>query len=113
MDPQLETIIMLQELDLMIAEATDKQSSKQFSDMGFSVENLDRLQTARSELTRKVDRDNLRLYDRLSKRYSHRVVPVQNSVCLGCFMAQPTQFSSDGNTKLRSCQSCSRILYSI
>ena len=35
------------------------------------------------------------------------------AVCLGCFMAQPTQFSSDGNERLRSCQSCSRILYAI
>ena len=113
MDPQLESVIILQDLDLMIAEATDAQASKKVRELGFSVEHLDRLHTARIDLVNRLDRDVLRLYDRLSKRYSHRVVPVQDNVCLGCFMNQPTQFFGDGNQKMRACQSCSRILYTI
>jgi predicted nucleic acid-binding Zn-ribbon protein len=113
MDPQLEAVIVLQDLDLMIAEATDSKASQQLSDMGFSIDHVERLQAARGEVVKKLNREVMRHYDRLSKRYSHRVVPVQGNICLGCFMAQPTQFSNETNNTVRSCQSCSRILYSI
>ena len=113
MDPQLETVIILQDMDLMIAEASDAQSSKKLNDMGFATNQLDKLQAARTEVAKKLNREVTRLYERLAKRYTHRVVPVQDNTCLGCFMAQPTQFSSDGNDRVRTCQSCNRILYAI
>ncbi len=111
--PALETVIILQDLDLMIAEVNDAQSSKTIADMGFNIDNLDKLESARKELLEKLDDSILRLYNRLSRRYSHRVVPVQNNICLGCFMTQPTRFTDTGNTQLRTCQSCNRILYKI
>jgi predicted nucleic acid-binding Zn-ribbon protein len=113
MDPQLEAVIILQDLDLMIAEASDSKASQQLSQLGFSVEHVERLQAARAEVVKKLNRELMRHYDRLSKRYSHRVVPVQGNICLGCFMAQPTQFSDETNESVRNCQSCNRILYSI
>jgi predicted nucleic acid-binding Zn-ribbon protein len=113
MDPQLEAVIILQDLDLMIAEATDSQASAKLSQLGFTMDHVEKLQAARADVVKRLSREVMRHYERLSKRYTHRVVPVQANICLGCFMAQPTQFSSETNNTLRSCQSCSRILYSI
>jgi len=111
MDQQLEGILILQDLDLMIAEAADRRAASRLAQLGFHVDRLDRLRAARTQATDRLSPETLRLYERLSRRYSHRVVAVQSETCLGCFVTQPTGFSCEGNSSLHTCQSCGRILF--
>lgn len=111
MNPQLETLIMLQDLDLMIKEMSDKKTANQMSRIGFEVDAVENLQQARVDLARKVDAELLSTYDRLMQRYQRAIVPVRGSVCLACFLKQPTKYSSDD--QIRWCNHCKRFLYFI
>jgi len=110
-NPQLEVLIMLQDIDLMIQEVSDKVTASQMSQIGFDVNAVDRLQ-ARDELIRKIDPDLFTSYQRLMQRYPRAVVPVRNQVCLACFVKQPTKDLPTDHT-IRSCQRCNRFLYYI
>ena len=51
-------------------------------------------------------------YERILKRYGRAVAPVTGESCLGCFAKLPTSYrSSLYEGKVRTCQSCGRILY--
>ncbi|HKY30976.1 MAG TPA: hypothetical protein VJV23_00450 [Candidatus Polarisedimenticolia bacterium] len=112
MNPQLETLIMLQDLDLMIREVTDKTTATQMTRIGFEVDAVDRLREARDELARKIDPDLLVAYERLMQRSQRAIVPVRNSVCLACFLKQPTKYLPTDQT-IRTCNHCNRFLYYI
>jgi len=112
MNPQIETLIMLQDLDLMIREVSDQKTASKMSAIGFEVDKIDNLQRAREELARKVDKELLGSYDRLMKRYDRAIAPLRDSVCLGCFLKQPTRYSGSQDA-VRTCGHCKRFLYFI
>lgn len=109
----LTTLVLLQDLDLMIRDASDPEQAEEVSRMGFKVEGLDGLKAARQELAATVEPRTLRLYEVAAGRYAGRaVVPVKERVCLGCWAMQPTGF--EGHTdRITTCQSCGRILYPV
>lgn len=112
MNPQLEFLIMLQDLDLMIKEMSDQKTATQMSRIGFEVDAVDNLHEARQELARKVSGDLLATYSRLMERYQRAIVPVRNNICLGCFLKQPTRYTA-ADEKVRWCNHCNRFLYFI
>lgn len=112
MNPQLETLIMLQDLDLMIREMSDQATAKQMSRIGFAIDAVDSLVQAREDLARKINPDLLASYRRLMERGPRAIVPVRNNVCLACFIKQPTRYSG-GEEKLLLCHNCNRFLYFI
>ena len=112
MNPQLETLILLQDLDLMIREMSDKTTAKQMTRIGFEIEAVDSLIQAREDLARKVNPELLASYGRLMERGSRAVVPVRKGVCLACFIKLPTRYSG-GDEKLLLCHNCHRFLYFI
>ena len=112
MNAQLETLIMLQDLDLMIKELSDQKTASQMSRIGFEMTAVDNLHEARQELSGKVEPDLLATYSRLMERYQRAIVPVRNNVCLGCFLKQPTKYNA-ADPKVRSCNHCNRFLYFI
>jgi predicted nucleic acid-binding Zn-ribbon protein len=101
----------LQDIDVMIRER------KQDEDLGFGVEGLASLESARKALAEQIDTRTLRLYERLSKRYDRAVVPVIEHRCLGCSITVPTSKRKLGGTGAASsmitCESCGRILFFI
>lgn len=111
MNTQLEKILMLQDLDLMIHDMGDNDIADQEKKLGFAMNQLDALQTAREDLASEIDGELIQRYDKLSGRYKRVVVPVKNNVCLACFLKQPTQYSTGQMETVRTCESCSRILY--
>lgn len=113
MNPVLEQIIILQDLDLMIREISDQKTASQLRKIGFEIDEAGALQAARDEIAAKVDREVLGTYKRLMAKYPRAVVPVKNGICLACFIKQPTQYSSSDSEKMRLCQQCKRILYAI
>jgi len=111
-NPQLESLIMLQDLDLMIKEMGDQKTANQMKGIGFELNPVESLREAREDLARKIEPDHLAAYSRLMERYQRAVVPVKGNVCLACFLKQPTKYSVADN-KLRCCNNCNRFLYFI
>ena len=112
MNPQLETLIMLQDLDLMIKEMSDQKTASQMSRIGFEVNAVGSLTEARAEMAAKIDPDHLAIYERLMQRYQRAIVPIRNGICLACFMKQPTKYSVT-DQKILKCHHCNRFLYFI
>ena len=107
----LTNLVLLQDLDLMIRDATDPAQTEDLAKMGFKTEGLESLKGARDELAAGIDARVLKAYDTAAKRYSGRaVVPVKDKVCMGCWALQPTGFETAAD-RIANCQSCGRILY--
>jgi predicted nucleic acid-binding Zn-ribbon protein len=111
-DEQLKLLVALQDLDLMIREAEDSDTSSEMKQMGFKLEGIEELQKARTILAKRIRPQLLNRYERLSKSYGRAVVPVTTNLCLGCFVTLPTSYPSlkTKNTML-NCENCGRILY--
>ena len=112
MNEQLESLIMLQDLDLMIKEMSDQKTASQMSRIGFEVDAVGNLHDARQELAGKIEASLLTVYSRLMERYPRAIAPVRNNVCLGCFLKQPTKYGAS-DEKIRTCNHCNRFLYYI
>ncbi len=112
MNPQLESLIVLQDLDLLIREMSDQKTASQMTQIGFEVNEIENLHEAREELAGKIDPDLLVAYSRLMERYQRAVVPVRNNICLACFLKQPTKYTA-ADQSVRCCNNCKRFLYFI
>lgn len=112
MEEQLKLLVALQDLDLMIKEFQEGDTSSEMKQMGFSLEGMEELKKAREVLAKRVKPQILNRYERLSRSYGRAVVPVTSNLCLGCFTTLPTSYPSlrTKNTLL-ACESCGRILY--
>ena len=111
MHPQLELLIMMQDLDLMILELSDGETANHEKKLGFNLAQHDALRTAREDLAAKVDREVMARYEKVHERYKRAIVPVKNNTCLACFLKQPTQYSIELMNEIRTCDHCGRILY--
>ena len=112
MDEQVKLLVALQDLDVMIREAEDSDTSTEMKQMGFKLEGIAELQAARSTLAKRIKPQLLNRYERLSKSYGRAIVPVTGNLCLGCFTTLPTSYPSlKTKHNLLSCENCGRILY--
>jgi len=110
MSQQEQLLVALQDLDLMLKETED--SKEELSRLGFDVSGLEELRKARAQLLVQLERTHLVHYEKILKRYGRAVTPVTGDSCLGCFAKLPTSYrSSLYEGKVRTCQSCGRILY--
>jgi len=114
MQQQLLLLVALQDVDEMIRETRDPEQADRMAGMGFKMQNLEALEASRQKLVAQIEPRNLALYERVAKRFGRAVVPVQDRVCLGCFMSLPTQdigVEKQSETRVRTCENCGRILY--
>lgn len=111
-DEQIKLLVALQDLDLMIREAADSQTSSEMKQMGFKLEGIAALQEARANLSKRIRPQLLSRYERLSKSFGRAIVPVTGNLCLGCFATLPTAYPSlKTKNTLLTCEHCGRILY--
>jgi predicted nucleic acid-binding Zn-ribbon protein len=111
-EDQAKLLVALQDLDLMIKEAEDQETSSELKEMGFPLDNVTALRQARDELAQRVQPQLLNRYERVSKNYERPVVPVTGELCLGCFAKIPTSFRSlHERARILTCENCGRILY--
>jgi predicted nucleic acid-binding Zn-ribbon protein len=111
-DEEIKLLVALQDLDLMLREADDSETSTEMKQMGFKLEGIAALQEARTILSKRIRPQLLNRYERLSKSFGHAVVPVTGNLCLGCFVTLPTSFPSlRTKNALLTCENCGRILY--
>jgi len=113
MNPQLEQLIMLNDIDLMIKEVSDEEQARQIKVLGFKLNHLEQLFKAREEIRGKIDRELIGRYDKLIKRYGRAMVPINGRICYGCFMQLPVNFVSqpEKNNAVLNCPKCGRFLY--
>jgi|SRR5262245_4067668 len=109
-DP-LTTLVLLQDLDLLLREASDPKQAEEATRMGFKMGGLAELRAAREQLAATLDARTLRQYEAAAKRYAGRaIVPIKNRTCFGCSGVLPTGAHLE-TQRILTCQSCGRILY--
>ena len=81
---QAKLLVALQDLDQMIKEAEDAETSGQLKEMGFSLDGVAALRSAREELAGRIKPQLLNRYERVSRNYDRVIVPVTGELCLGC-----------------------------
>jgi len=115
MTNQLQALVALQDLDNMIREANDPARVGHEERLGFALDGVQKLVRTRERLAKQIDERLLQTYERMSRRYTRVVVPVEGKVCLGCFMGLPTATSdrSRNPATVEYCENCGRILYRI
>jgi len=112
MNSQLQALVALQDLDLMIREAKDPERVTQEQELGFELHGVDKLEKTRERLAKQIDEGLLRVYERMSRRFTRVVVPLEGKVCLGCFMGLPTASKRTAEPgTIENCENCGRILY--
>lgn len=113
MHPQLELLIMLHDVDLLLAELENATRARQESDFGFVISHRQEVAEARAKIEVQLDDDLLEEYRKLESRYGRPIAPVVDGVCYGCFMRLPTDISvsKQRNEELFRCLNCGRYLY--
>jgi len=112
MNEQVQLLVALQDLDLMIKEAKDKDTSSELKHMGCKLDGVAKLQEARENLAKKIKPQLLNRYERVAKSYERAIVPVTGNLCLGCFITLPTSYHSLQNkSTILTCENCGRMLY--
>ena len=110
MNPQLQMLVILQNMDEMIGEV--ENHGEELESLGFKHEGIDKLKSDREELVGQIDPRHLSWYKRLTDKYDQAVVPVRKNLCTGCFANIPASFVSKTNVnRVQKCESCGRLLY--
>ena len=110
----LDALVELQDIDVLLREVRDPEIASQEERMGFSLEHVDGLERARRRVAAQIDEKLLQTYERMSRRFSRVVVPVEGTVCAGCRMSLPTatiRLQSSQVVGIENCENCGRILY--
>jgi len=112
MTDQLAELIQLQDIDVLLREVRDPEMALHEERLGFPVDNVETLERARRKLAARIDERLLQTYERMSRRFTRVVVPVEGKVCLGCFMGLPTANRRNPEPRtIENCENCGRILY--
>jgi predicted nucleic acid-binding Zn-ribbon protein len=110
----LDTLVQLQDIDVLLREVKDPEFASQEERLGFPVENVETLERTRRRVASQIDEKLLQVYERMSRRFARVVVPIEGTVCAGCRMSLPTasmRGRSAATVGIESCENCGRILY--
>ncbi len=109
-EDQARLLVALQDLDQMIREVEDAETSAELENLGFSLDGVEKLRAARETLCSRIRPQLLSRYQRVSRSLDRCVVPVIDELCTGCFARIPTSFRYEKNAVL-TCENCGRMLY--
>ena len=108
----LGAMVLLSDLDSLIREAQDESARARLRKLGFALDGLPRLLTARQRLAETTERRWVQVYERVRQRYGRGLAAVRERVCSGCFVTLPTTARPRSDAKaLQICESCGRLLY--
>ena len=110
---RMQKLSHLQDLEMMLREADDAGQKQREEEMGFILHGIEKLRGAREKWRAQIDPRDLRVFDRIIKRHPRAIVPVEDRICLGCYMALPTSVNpaNADQDRLLTCENCGRILY--
>jgi len=109
-EDQPRLLVALQDLDQMIREVEDKETSAELEAMGFSLDGVEKIREAREKICSRIKPQLLNRYQRVARNLDRTVVPVVNELCTGCFAKVPTSFRYEKGAVL-TCENCGRMLY--
>ena len=109
----LQTLVMLQDLDCMIVEVSNKDLKTLEKKMGLKIKGEEKLQEAKQTLEQSLPPAVLSRYQKLMKRFGRAVAPVVGNNCMGCYVSVPKRLKvrEIGNRELRNCERCGMFLY--
>lgn len=117
MNETLQILLELQHIDRRLKDLNDPVERKQMDEMGFKFDpdNEAKLEKLWKNRAAQLDGEILEHYKLLMQRYGQAIVPMDQGICLGCFMALPTAQLQivQQNQNVKTCTHCGRILYSI
>jgi predicted nucleic acid-binding Zn-ribbon protein len=110
MNPILETLIALHDLDDMLRDTQDPRYMKIGFKLGKHVKDLEK---ARQNLLKKIPDNVLKRYEKLQPKYGRGIAPIVNDVCMNCFVRLPIAFASqpDRRAGLHTCPNCGIFIY--
>ena len=113
MNPVLQKLVMLQDLDYMIDEVKSKDAKKVQKKLGLTIKGEEKLHEAKDSLEKEVPPDVLTKYHKLMERFSRAVAPVVDNSCMNCYVMVPKRLTvkTVGNRELRTCERCGMFLY--
>jgi predicted nucleic acid-binding Zn-ribbon protein len=113
MPDTLADLVQLQDIDFLLREVKDPEMASQEEKLGFSLDNVETLEKARQRLASRIDGKLLQTYERMSRRFTRVVVPVEGTICAGCRMSLPTSTRAkiSPSVDIENCENCGRILY--
>jgi predicted nucleic acid-binding Zn-ribbon protein len=114
MPDALADLVQLQDIDVLLREVKDPEMASQEEKLGFSLDNVETLEKARQRLASRIDGKLLQTYERMSRRFTRVVVPVEGTICAGCRMSLPTSTRAgkiSTSVDIENCENCGRILY--
>jgi predicted nucleic acid-binding Zn-ribbon protein len=109
----LTRLVRLGDLDLLLQEARDPGSRVRLRKLGFRLEGVVGLESARERLAGSIGERWMAVYERARHRYGLGVAVVRQRVCQGCFITLPTCATSGtgaGETP-GLCACCGRVLF--
>jgi hypothetical protein len=109
MKQQVKNLVIVQELDSLVAELGKAGKREQKKALG----EAERLRAERARIAASLSAELLQRYERLRKRYPRAVVATERGVCLGCFTRRPTALASRREGGLETCERCGRILFRV
>lgn len=110
MSQNVQTLILLQELDAILEELGTPEVVATEQSLGFALGSLKPTVARRQKLSRLIDPKLLDRYTQLRARQPRAVAPMRKGVCLGCYTRRPTR-SSGKRSEFESCERCGRILF--
>lgn len=112
MKQQMKNLVIVQELDSLVAELEGAGMREQEKALDFTSGEAKRLRAERARIAASLSTELLQRYEWLRQRYPRAVVGTERGVCLGCFTLRPTAMASrEGG--LETCERCGRILFRI
>jgi len=110
MRAQLRTLLLLQEIDSLVADLADDGGREIEENLGFLLGPLSALHDRRTETANSLDPEVLRRYEQVRRRHRRAVAPARQGVCLGCFTKRPTRTTSK-TVGIETCERCGRMLF--
>src|SRR3990172_7265265 len=102
------------ELELLVAELQEKKNELEHVNKEHEEEEL-KLNHEREKLVVRIDKNDLRAYERIRRAKDGKaVVPVRRNACGGCYKRVPPQTVLElrKHSKIIACEHCGRILVS-
>lgn len=101
------------ELDDLKKELNERQTELDHVNKEHEDEEL-KLKHEREKLVVRLEKGDLKVYERIRKALGKAVVPVRRNACGGCFKRVPPQVSVElrKNEKIMACEHCGRLLVS-
>jgi predicted nucleic acid-binding Zn-ribbon protein len=110
MTKQLHSLLLLQEVDALLADLEEPAVREAEEALGFVLGPTKKLRAKRQRMARELRPEVLQRYEEIRRRHPRAVAPVRRGVCLGCFTVRPTRTAAPSG-RLETCERCGRILF--